>query len=119
MNVAEHPEFSKISDCIPPVVNTMGWVGLGADLNHKIKNMLDQTGVFNIRAPSQEAHQNPSPSFGPNSYRAFCSDVKMEAPATQIRVLDPPQNLMTVGLTAADHRNISFLSYFHALFPKH
>ncbi len=122
MSDDEHTESSKIPDRIPLVVNTMGWVkGLGADLNHKIESTLEPTGVFNIQAPS---HQNPSPSFGPkygenhNAYSAFCPDVMMDAPATQIHVLDPAPNI-TTGLTAADYRNISFLSYFHALFPKH
>ena len=123
MNDHQHADSSKISDGIPLVVNTMGWVkGLGADLNHKIENMLEPTDVFNTQAPSREAHQNPSPSYTPrysDSYSAFCSDVVMGSPATQIHVLDPAPNPTTTGLTAADHRNISFLSYFHALFPKH
>ena len=126
MNELQLADSSKISDSIPLVVNTMGWVkGLGADLNHKIESTLEPTDIFNIQAPLREAHQNPSPSYTPsyseihNSYGAFCSDVVMGAPATQIHVLDPAPNPRTIGLTAADHRNIAFLSYFHALFPKH
>ncbi|KAF7309762.1 Fungal-trans domain-containing protein [Mycena indigotica] len=91
----EDDEDDRISDMVPLIVNTMGWVkGLGADLTQRIEELVQPTDVFEL-----DNNTNASPE------------------AENIHCLEPiaPSSL-TSNFTAADHRSIAFLSYFHAQF---
>ncbi len=121
------PSSEKITDYIPLVVNTMGWVkGLGADLNKKIENIVQPTDVLDIQVPSREVLNHypgassdvPMDNESYNTPRAYSSDVSVNAPTTRLHILEPVSStLSTFGQSAADYRNISILSYFHAIFP--
>ncbi|KAF7308571.1 Fungal-trans domain-containing protein [Mycena chlorophos] len=86
-----------ISDSIPLVVNTMGWVkGLGADLGQRIEEFVQPTDII-------EFHLTASPPT-PSSLAT-------------LHVLEPiAPSILTANYTAADHRAIACLSYFHADF---
>lgn len=100
----------RISHTIPLVVNTMGWIkGLGADLTRKIEDIVEPTDIFEIEAPSFDSGwsgavlpKNPVPNHGKD---------------TKMHTLEPiiPSTLST-NYSAADHRSLSILSYFHAVF---
>ncbi|KAF8148814.1 hypothetical protein B0H34DRAFT_668226 [Crassisporium funariophilum] len=114
---------SRASDLIPLVVNTMGWAkGLGADLTLKIQDMLEPTDIFDIQAPVQEhTHFAPSatPLFSQRSrYDAYQQGSVMDECTARVHELQPVvSSSSAAGYTPADHRALSILSYFHALFP--
>ena len=107
---------SKITDNIPIVVNTMGWIkGLGADMNQKIESVLQPTDIFKIEGISHQKQQDPS--FQESSWSYGTSD--FDDSTARMHVLEPtPHGSTMTGITALDHRNITMLSYFHALFPR-
>ncbi|KZT09937.1 uncharacterized protein LAESUDRAFT_673600 [Laetiporus sulphureus 93-53] len=97
----------RIADVIPLVVNTMGWAkGLGASLTKKIEEMVEPSGIFEFTA--REEHWNTAPPrihdvspYGCNLHR-----------------LEPiPSSAISNHFTAADHRILTIMSYFHAIFP--
>lgn len=93
---------NRISEYIPLVVNTMGWVkGLGASLLESIEEIVQPTHVFELQS---------STSFPSSTSRA-------SPPTTQHRVLEPFAS--SLAYTAADQRSLSILSYFHCIFPDH
>ncbi|KAF4582699.1 Polynucleotide 5'-hydroxyl-kinase grc3 [Pleurotus pulmonarius] len=95
----EPPAGNKISEYIPLVVNTMGWVkGLGASLLESIEEIVHPTHVFEFESSAPFSSRNPiaSPS------------------AIQHRFLEP--FVSSLAYTAADQRSLSILSYFHAVF---
>jgi len=121
------PTETKIVDSIPLVVNTMGWVkGLGADMNRKIENSLHPTDIFEIRGASHEMGGDPDVLASTTWVHDFSwssntdtADNSLDDYIARIHILEPAsRGFMTAGPTAADHRNISILSYFHALFPR-
>lgn len=119
----------KYTDRIPLVVNTMGWVkGLGADLNKKIENIVEPTTILDIQVPSRDVVKyNPDFSLGEpineesyNTCRAYSSDPFVNNSTVGLHILEPVSpTLSATGLSATDYRNISILSYFHAIFPNH
>ncbi|VDC04021.1 unnamed protein product [Peniophora sp. CBMAI 1063] len=90
-------EDGRIADSVPLVINTMGWAkGLGADLTLKIEHLSAPSAVFSFYADAL-----PEEYDGPAVYR-----------------LDPiPPPAHAPRYTAADHRALALLSYFHAVFP--
>ncbi|KAI0751744.1 hypothetical protein C8Q80DRAFT_1310391 [Daedaleopsis nitida] len=91
---------------IPLLVNTMGWTkGLGADLAHKVEEMVEPTEIFSFDTPVSEDEWRSSSHPGPH----------LQEP--RIHVLEPAPSSLFVHYSAADHRNLSMLSYFHAVFP--
>jgi len=111
---------SRITDSIPLVVNTMGWVkGLGADLNQKIESLVEPTDVFDIQTSINEPYPMTAHNTSPNAYGAYhSSNVAMEETSARVHILEPVAPSLPVGgFTAADYRAISILSYFHANFP--
>jgi polynucleotide 5'-hydroxyl-kinase GRC3/NOL9 len=112
-------EDGRIHDFIPLVINTMGWTkGLGADLNRKIEDMAQPTDVYEIEgdnstsssqmwppAPLLNTTQNPYP------YPSLGRD------ATSHLLTAIPPSVLSANYTAADHRTLSILSYFYAVFP--
>ncbi|KAI6099090.1 hypothetical protein F5141DRAFT_1219281 [Pisolithus sp. B1] len=88
----------RIEDVIPLVVNTMGWTkGLGADLNTRIEELVEPSHVFEIEGSEEGAQAT-------NAVRVQLEAI--QADATNMH-----------AFSAADHRNINTLSYFHAVFP--
>ncbi|KAJ7180694.1 hypothetical protein C8R46DRAFT_590796 [Mycena filopes] len=103
-------EDSRISDAIPLVVNTMGWTkGLGADLMRQIEDIVQPTAIFEVEAPVFEY----SSSFEPPPSR---SDVSQGAKLHLLQPVVP--SVLATNYSAADHRSIAILSYFHANFPR-
>jgi polynucleotide 5'-hydroxyl-kinase GRC3/NOL9 len=102
----------RISDVIPLVVNSMGWTkGLGADLNRKIEEMLGATDVFEVETPLDTGWPSLAPTV-PQTYDPTSSH------NARSHVLEPiPTSVLTKNYSPADHRTLSILSYFHAIFP--
>jgi polynucleotide 5'-hydroxyl-kinase GRC3/NOL9 len=102
---------TRISDVIPLVVNTMGWnKGLGADLTHKIEDLVQPTAIYEIEAPAsfeQEwATAAPPPPYLSQTHPA------------NLHTLQPiPPSVLSTNYSPADHRALSILSYFYAVFP--
>ncbi|KAF9530882.1 hypothetical protein CPB83DRAFT_849803 [Crepidotus variabilis] len=118
---------SRILHTIPLVVNTMGWIkGLGADLNQRIENLVAPTHVFDFQQPPIDSY--PRYSAIQDNYE-FLSSYGARGSATNPSfskpssvLLDPitsvVSSLPSSGFTAADHRNLSMISYFYATFSK-
>ena len=96
VDVEDGQEDDRIADLIPLVINTMGWTkGLGADLARRIEELAQPSDIFSFEAsPSNDAVELGGP------------EVHILEPIT------PPQRF-----TPSDHRALSLLSYFHAVFP--
>ncbi|KAK7693914.1 hypothetical protein QCA50_003488 [Cerrena zonata] len=95
----------RVVDTVPLVINTMGWTkGLGADLTNQIHDILLPSMIFEFPGPIFEdfpAGRTPVSNHSDN-----------------IHVLEPiPPSLTTPKHSAADLRQLSTLSYFHAVFP--
>ena len=97
VGVEDDSEDDRIVDIIPLVVNTMGWTkGLGIDLTRRIEEMVQPTDIFTF---------DTSPPDG--------DGVEPHGPRVHtLEPVTPPPRF-----TAADHRALSLLSYFHAVFP--
>ncbi|RDX43047.1 hypothetical protein OH76DRAFT_1361674 [Lentinus brumalis] len=103
----EQPNDSRITSIVPLVVNTMGWTkGLGADLERKVEEIIEPAHIFTFAAPSPEDEWNVA---GPSHSHP--------GGATVHAVESVPPSSLASYYSAADHRNISMLSYFHAVFP--
>jgi polynucleotide 5'-hydroxyl-kinase GRC3/NOL9 len=107
-NVEDNPDDSRIADVIPLVVNTMGWnKGLGADLTRRIEDMVEPTDIFEVEARLSERswpEMTPHDPFGLSKTRSH--------------ILEPiATSVLVNNYSAADHRNLSILSYFHVVFP--
>ncbi|KAI0366250.1 hypothetical protein BV20DRAFT_665380 [Pilatotrama ljubarskyi] len=99
----------RTGSSIPLVVNTMGWTrGLGADLARKVEAIVEPSDIFAFSSSDDEqAYAAPS---GVQSYSTG---------APRIHVVETVAPLPTTShYTAADQRNLSILSYFHAVFPQ-
>ena len=102
-----------MADGIPLVINTMGWAkGLGADLLLKILDIAQPTQVFNIDAAPAEDDWSP---YQKDASTQVLSQDTMAGFKTDI-LQSPVSTGNTARFTPADHRNISLLSYFHAVF---
>ncbi|KAJ7833495.1 hypothetical protein B0H13DRAFT_2111015 [Mycena leptocephala] len=101
---------SRISDVIPLVVNTMGWTkGLGADLTRKIEDLVQPTDIFEVEAPFFERSLSlEQPASFPHASQS-----------AKLHLLQPiALSVLSANYSAADHRSVAVLSYFHALFPR-
>ncbi len=103
-------EDGRIGSFIPLVVNTMGWTkGLGADLARKLEDVVQPSHIFSFDASAND-DWDPSTTFSSSSgpggpHVHFLESVR-------------PSSISN-HYTAADQRNLSTLSYFHAIFPDH
>lgn len=97
VGVEDDSEDDRIGDIIPLVVNTMGWTkGLGIDLTRRIEELVQPTDSFTFdSSPPDDDGVEP---HGPRVHT--------------LEPITPPTRF-----TAADHRALSLLSYFHAVFP--
>ncbi|CDO70310.1 hypothetical protein BN946_scf184370.g11 [Trametes cinnabarina] len=102
-------EHGRIVSSIPLVVNTMGWTkGLGADIARKVEDIVGPTAVFSLAGAGIE----DDPSYAVSA----ASTSGHGAPRVHVIESVPPSPGASHH-TAADHRNIAILSYFHAVFP--
>ncbi|OCH87094.1 hypothetical protein OBBRIDRAFT_814272 [Obba rivulosa] len=101
---------ARIADHIPLVVNTMGWTkGLGSDLARRIEEMLEPSDIFEFEVPvPEDAWAAERPHVGGASQDGVTLHA-LEA---------VPPSVLSNYYTAADHRTLSVLSYFHAVFPQ-
>ncbi|KAK1217414.1 Polynucleotide 5'-hydroxyl-kinase grc3 [Marasmius sp. AFHP31] len=98
---------------IPLVVNIMGWSkGLGADLTKRIEEIIEPDRVFEFEV---EGRGNDG-GWYPQKQRQDPS-----IPKHHLHILRPIESqaidTATAYYSAADHRLMSLLSYFHAVFP--
>jgi polynucleotide 5'-hydroxyl-kinase GRC3/NOL9 len=99
VGVEDESEDDRIVDVIPLVVNTMGWTkGLGTDLTRRIEEMVQPTDVFTFDTSPHDGDGDGIEPHGPRVHT--------------LEPVTPPSRF-----TAADHRALSLLSYFHANFP--
>ncbi|EGO04216.1 hypothetical protein SERLA73DRAFT_118483 [Serpula lacrymans var. lacrymans S7.3] len=107
----EREEDRRIADVIPLVVNTMGWTkGLGADLNVKIEEMVEATDVFEI----EDGAWQTVDAVPPVSQRGAGAEARYHALES---MSSSPSASASAQFNAIDQRNMSILSYFHAVFP--
>ncbi|KAH9039014.1 hypothetical protein EDB84DRAFT_1587764 [Lactarius hengduanensis] len=100
VGVEDDSDDDRIVDIIPLVVNTMGWTkGLGIDLARRIEEMVQPTDIFTFDTT------DTTPPDGD------CVDPH----GPRVHTLEPVTP--SPRFTAADHRALSLLSYFHAVFP--
>ncbi|KAI6040649.1 hypothetical protein EDC04DRAFT_2674743 [Pisolithus marmoratus] len=103
------------SDVIPLVVNTMGWTkGLGADLNARIEELVEPSHVFEIEGSEEWGWPTRSTELAGDTV-PFCGRAE-NVVRVQLEAIQAEATNMHV-FSAADHRNINMLSYFHATFP--
>lgn len=105
---------SRVSGYVPLIVNTMGWTkGLGADLARKIEESVEPTHIFELVSPTFEKSWSitlPAP--------AATEYPTMSQSTAKLHALQPiPPSVVSAAYSAADHRNLAILSYFHAVFP--
>ncbi|KAF8271674.1 hypothetical protein EI94DRAFT_1796800 [Lactarius quietus] len=99
VGIENDSEDERIVDLIPLVINTMGWTkGLGTDLTRRIEEMVQPTDIFTFDTSPPDSDGDEAEPHGPRMH-------------TLEPVTPPPR------FTAADHRALSLLSYFHAIFP--
>jgi polynucleotide 5'-hydroxyl-kinase GRC3/NOL9 len=105
----------KIKDRVPLVINTQGWVkGLGADLLDKLKGLSKPTHIFLFEAPNWEEGESRDGGWNESDARINsgrdrgCEVIKMES---------APASSLDSKWSAADLRTLSFVSYFHSIFP--
>jgi len=90
-------EDNRIANSIPLVVSTMGWTkGLGIDLARRLEEFVQPSDIF--------------------SFDISPSDSGSEPGAPRLHTLEPFSPAQQ--FTPSDHRALSILSYFHAIFPK-
>lgn len=100
----------RVADFVPLVVNTMGWTkGLGADLSRKISELVEPSMIFAFKTPifddSWPSYSNPAnPPHEDVTSASYVLESIPSSPATQ-------------RYSPADHRTLSLLSYFYAVFP--
>ena len=96
VDIGEDEDDNRVAGIIPLVVNTMGWTkGLGLDLARRIEELVQPSDIFSFdTAPSDN---------GPG------------ADGPQLHTLEPVSP--SQRFTPSDHRSLSMLSYFLAVFP--
>lgn len=100
---------------VPLVVNTMGWTrGLGSDLSLRIEETVEPSQIIELEAPQVDDTYSAYPPFhdthGHAPHELGAADRLRRAAAVA-----PPA--AASFFSAADHRTLSVLSYFHAKFP--
>lgn len=89
----------------------MGWAkGLGADLTRQIEDIVEPTDIFEVEATINERGWSAVPL--PTSH-----DDSFGQTNKTIHFLDPiPAPILSNNFSPSDLRNLSILSYFHAVF---
>ncbi|KAI0352800.1 hypothetical protein OH77DRAFT_1497803 [Trametes cingulata] len=106
----EEGEDGRIGSTIPLVVNTMGWTkGLGADLARKVEQIVEPSDVFSLSGDDDQTCGR-GPTF--DVVQPYPGNPRIHA------VESVPPSATASHYTAADQRNLSILSYFHAVFPQ-
>ncbi|KAI0676648.1 hypothetical protein C8Q78DRAFT_987253 [Trametes maxima] len=106
----EDDGHGRIGSSIPLVVNTMGWTkGMGADLARRVEEIIAPSTIFGFTNPAVEDETTYAAGPVAPPHGAGCSPVHF--------LESIPPALASSHYTAADHRNLNFLSYFHAVFP--
>lgn len=102
----------RISDLIPLVVNTMGWTkGLGADLSRKVEELVEPSDIFDINPPVSDD------SYGIVDTNAFMqAALPLPQGVTHHHLAAIEPSPLSALYSAADHRFLSTMSYFHAVF---
>ncbi|TBU27745.1 hypothetical protein BD311DRAFT_664935 [Dichomitus squalens] len=101
----------RFNSSIPLVVNTMGWTkGLGADLARKVQEIVEPSHIFSFDASVGEEWDTAG------RVDTLLSPSELGGP--HVQSVEPVQRPSTLThYTAADQRNLSILSYFHAVLP--
>ncbi|KAI6039252.1 hypothetical protein EDC04DRAFT_3112463 [Pisolithus marmoratus] len=105
----------RIEDVVPLVVNTMGWTkGLGAELNARVEELVEPSHVFEVEGSEEWGWPTRSTELAEDTF-PLCGHAKSII-HIQLEAIQAEATNMHV-FSAADHRNINMLSYFHATFP--
>jgi polynucleotide 5'-hydroxyl-kinase GRC3/NOL9 len=95
VGIEDDEEDDRIVDIIPLVVNTMGWTkGLGGYLTRRIEELVQPTEIFSFDTSPPDGTESGDP---------------------RVHTLEPI--MPSRRFTPSDHRALSLLSYFHAVFP--
>nr|VWP00571.1 Uncharacterized protein [Ganoderma boninense] len=98
----------RTSSFIPLVVNTMGWTkGLGASLSGKVEDIVQPSHIFSFDTSASDDWGPPIPFSNSSGLGGRC--------VYSLESVRPPP--VSNHYTAADQRNLSMLSYLHAVFP--
>ncbi|KAJ3496367.1 hypothetical protein NMY22_g19822 [Coprinellus aureogranulatus] len=107
----------RVKDVVPLIVNTMGWSkGLGADLTQKIEEWALPTDVFTFDPPPPP----PPPLPFHSGVSSPPIPIRRGSNYQSFGAFDGGRRGMGCWMgtyTAADHRTLTLLSYFHAIFP--
>ncbi|KAJ3544189.1 hypothetical protein NM688_g5769 [Phlebia brevispora] len=109
----EDTSDARISDIIPLVVNMMGWTkGLGADLSSRIQEIVEPSAVFDFDAAAFTSPADPMHVVEERPPRTGDS-----TPAWKyVEPISP--GLISARYSPTDYRNLSILSYLHAVLPR-
>ena len=102
---------------MPLVVNMMGWTkGLGADLSRKVLETAQPSVIFDFEPPQPENDwsQNRNLNYADSS---TVFDAGVDGFVKRYSLDAIPSQVMSQRYAPADHRTLSILSYFHAVFP--
>lgn len=110
-------EDGRIAETIPLVVNMMGWTkGLGANLCRKVYETVEPSVVFDFEVPPQDLGW-PANRGGDYGDVPGAPEAGFDVAVSRY-VLEPiHSSAMSQRYSPADHRVLSLLSYFHAVFP--
>lgn len=128
-------QSDKITDVVPLVINTQGWVkGLGEDLLRGIEHASQPTHIFDFEQPVPEGiveqsmngwtssppHQSARlpnslgyEMAGTESYLATSTDMGLREVKT-FKVEPAPVSPLQARYTASDMRSLSTITYFHS-----
>lgn len=96
IDIGEDEDDNRVTGIIPLVVNTMGWTkGLGLDLARRIEDLVQPSDIFSFDTAPPD---NGAEADGPHLHTP--------------EPFSPSQRF-----TPSDHRALSILSYFLAVFP--
>lgn len=108
-------ESSRISEIVPLVINTQGWVkGLGADLLLEIERLAEPSHTFTF-AESSGAEADGDQSFQGEDLTYEESDMHLRSGFGVVFPLQPiPVTPLLSRFTASDMRTLSTISYLHS-----
>ncbi|WVN90580.1 uncharacterized protein L203_105820 [Cryptococcus depauperatus CBS 7841] len=118
---------SKITNRIPLIINTQGWIkGLGEDLLRAVENLAEPNRVFAFKQESPEGDERSGWSNSPQwknsqlpydpSYPAGMTD-GIEKEKKVFELEQAPTLPLQARYTPADLRVLSIITYFHSTLP--
>lgn len=109
----------KISEVVPLIVNTQGWVkGIGAELLERIEAEVQATHTFSFAASSTSLFPSygdeAGPSFTGEQYDLSLEQLTSSGFGSIIQLEPAPSSGLFSRFSAADYRTLSTMAYLHA-----